>query len=90
MAGEDALTHFRIQLRVWRDAVRSGDEAAFSQSEHGRDRDGASPRVRLDTRTRLPPQEVLAQNPPGAEIMADFMTDARCSAASARRWRGRG
>ena len=24
----DALEHFRIQLRVWRDAVRSGDEAA--------------------------------------------------------------
>ena len=73
----DALTHFRIQLRVWRDAVRSGDEAAFSQSERvGRDRDGASPRVE----TGYPYSPSTTGGPrsepaPGAEIMADFMTD---------------
>jgi nuclear pore complex protein Nup205 len=76
----DALTHFRIQLRVWRDAVRSGDEAASPRVERvGRDRDGAS-----GVETGYPyapsatggfasvPSEMSA---PGAEIMADFMTD---------------
>ena len=73
----DALTHFRIQLRVWRDAVRSGDEAAFSQSERvGRDRDGASPRV--ETGYPYAPSTTggpRSEPAPGAEIMADFMTD---------------